>query len=347
MSPKSFTTLSLLTAAAVIAALVMIVSGRNDGPVAGAGDAAIPGLLQKANDVAAMSIEHAGGTITLSNGEDGWTVKEQHGYAARTIKVKRSILGLAQLILKEPKTRLKKKFAKLELRDTSAQGAQSKRVRLYDKAGQLIGDIIVGKGRPGLAGTTGGGLYIRNPGEDQTWLAAGQAQGSVDLSKKVIDWLERKIVHVDSQRVKRAVLKHPDGETLEVVKATKEESLFALNDIPADKKLISAMEPTTIGKALSNLVLDDVKKEADTKPFDAAKTITAEFFTFDGLTVRVRLTERDGGSWIKLDASGDHADAKAISKRTRGWVYRIADYTASTFTRRMNDLVEAKAAPKK
>jgi hypothetical protein len=336
MTPKSFIVLSLMTATALVAALVVITNDRALRPTAGAGDAAVAGLLPKANDVGSILIEHAGGTIALTSGETGWTIKQRDGYAARTVKIKRSILGLAQLTLREPKTRQSQKFAKLELQNPKTEGAKSKRVRLFDAAGKEIGDIIVGKRRPSLVGTTGGGIYVRKPGDDQAWLAAGD----VDISDKIIDWLERKIVHVESKRVKRVVITHPDGEAIEVVKATAEETLFSLNAIPAGKKLMSIFDLTSIGKGLANLVFDDVVKASDAAPFDAAKTITIDVTTFDGLAVRVRFTKRDGNSWYTVDASGEHEDAAKISARTGGWVYRVSDYTASPFTRRMKDLLE-------
>ena len=74
MSPKSFIVLSLMTATALVAALVMIANDQALRPAEGAGDAALPGLLQKANDVGSILIEHAGGTIALTSGETGWTV---------------------------------------------------------------------------------------------------------------------------------------------------------------------------------------------------------------------------------------------------------------------------------
>ncbi|NQV84355.1 MAG: DUF4340 domain-containing protein [Rhodospirillales bacterium] len=341
MSPKSFIILGFLTITTLVAAVVMVANDRVLRPVAGAGDPAIEGLLQKANDIGAITIEHNAGTIALTSGAAGWAVKERSGYAARTVKIKRSILSLAQLTLSEPKTRRTEKFAKLELQDPKTPSAQSKLVRLFDRAGTEIGALIVGKRRPGFAGTINGDLYVRKPGDTQTWLATGDA----DISKKSIDWLERKIVNIDAKRVKRVVLRHPDGEVVTIIKTTPEESLFALDAVPAGKKLLSAMEPTTIGKALVNLVLDDVRTAAAAGPFEAAKTITAEFSTFDGLMVRVRLVERSGAFWLTVEASGNHADAATITARTKGWVYRIADYTASTFTRRMKDLVED-ATPK-
>ena len=79
---------------------------------------------------------------------------------------------------------------------------------------------------------------------------------------------------------------------------------------------------------------------ADAAPFDPAKTITIDVTTFDELKVRVRMTERDGAFWIMVEASGGHEDAAKITARAKGWVYRITDYTASPFTRRMKDLVE-------
>lgn len=338
MSPKAFVVLSILTVIALGAAVLG--PSRTQGPQvqAGAGDKVFPNLIEKANDVATVEIEHAKGKITLINGDKGWTMKERNGYPARKVRVQREILGLAELSRWEPKTRLKEKFAKLELQDLGAKEAKSKRIKVFDSGGNQLADLIVGKRRANLAGTTTGGVYVRKPGDDQTWLAAG----TTDISKERMNWLERKIVNIEFFRVKDLSIRHPDGETIKISKPTPKAEDFTLADIPPGKKLSSKSGPNDIGRSLVDLQLDDVQK--DQTPFDAAATITADVTTFDGLSLKVFLTKRNHEQWLKIEAAGTEGEgakkAKAITERTKGWVYKISSYSASSLTKRLKDLVE-------
>ncbi len=72
--------------------------------------------------------------------------------------------------------------------------------------------------------------------------------------------------------------------------------------------------------------------------FDAAKTTTAEFLTFDGLFVQASVMKKNGAFWLRIEATGDKSDE--ITARTRGWIYKISNYTASTLTKRLADMVE-------
>ena len=336
MTPKTFIWVAVSTAVALAAAVGSLARDTGYRPAAGAGEKVFPGLLEHVNDVASVVIEHAGGKITLENGVRGWTMKEREGYPARTVKIKRSVLGLAQLQLSEAKTRREEKFAKLELRDLGAKGAKSKRVKLFDGAGKVVADLLIGKRRGTMAGTTGGGLYVRKPGDQQTWLAAGDA----NFSGTTENWLERKIVDIKGARVQTIVIRHPDGEIVKLSKAAEKTGDFTLDTLPEGKKVTLQFDLNAIGKALADLQLDDVKK--DTGGFDddtAVRGMTAtEVLTFDGLFVQVRIIKRDGAHWIRLEAAGEGADG--ITARTQGWVYKISDYAASNLTKRLADLVE-------
>ncbi len=336
MSPKSFITLSVLSVFALFSALTMVAVDRKNNPAIEVGETAIPELLKRINDVEKIIIEHSKGKITLSSDDASWSVREISGYLARSSKIKRAILGLAQLKLSEPKTQLKNNYPKLELLDPTTEGAKSKRVYLFDKRGKTIGDIIVGKRRPSIAGSNVGRLYVRFPGKRQAWLA----EGDVDISSNITEWLERKIINLNSKRIMRVSIRHENGEILEVYKKTSEKLIFSLKNIPFNKKISSETEPSTIGKALENLVLEDVKKEALVGPFSLKESLIADFVTFDGLTVRLHQFKRDEKFWIKIKASGNHKDAAIINSRTKGWIYKVADYSGSLLMRRMKDLIE-------
>lgn len=337
MSPKAFKTLFAITAAAVIAAGFSIARDSGFKAAEGVGEKVFPKLLDRVNDVATIVIDHAGGRITLNRGPGGWTLKEKFGYPARTVKIKRAALNLAELKLAEPKTKKPEKFSKLELRDLGTQGSKSRLGSLYDKDGRLLAEVIVGKRRRNMPGSVTGGVYIRRPGENQTWLASGAAE----ITDEWLNWLERKIVNVDTGRVKRIVIRHPDGQTLSISKSSAESDDFTIDGIPGGKKLILPSGPNSVGSAFSALQLDDIEKQSG--PFVAGAAVSTEVTTFDGLTLKVLTAKRDGDFWLRIEATGEGDAAKEageIIARTSGWTYKISAYAASNIAKRIETLVE-------
>lgn len=341
MSPKAFAALFIITAVALAAAGFMAAQDRGFQAAEGVGEKVFPKLLDRVNDVASIVIDHAQGRITLLRGTEGWTLNEKLGYAARVVKIKRAVLGLAELKLAEPKTKAPEKFFKLELRDPGSDGAKSRLATLFDKDGALLAEIIVGKRRRTLVGSVTGGVYIRRPGEDQTWLASGGAE----ITDEWLNWLERKIVNVNTARVKRIVIRHPDGQTLSVSKTSAEMKDFAIDDMPEGKKLILKSGPNAVGASLNALQLDDIEKAS--QPFDPKETVSTEVTTFDGLTLKVLTVKRDGDFWLRLEATAEAGgdgeaarEADEIMARTGGWIYKISAYAASNIARRMENLVE-------
>lgn len=335
MSPKTFT---LIAAATVIAfGLAAFSVARDQGyqPVAGTGDKVFAKLLARVNDVKRLVIDGPKGKITLINSDGDWTMMESDGYGGRTIKIQRAILGLAQLRLLEAKTGKKKNYSKLGLRGRTEKGAQSKRVRLFDGKNVLLADLLIGSARKNpRQGKKSGGVYVRRTGETQTWLGSDNA-GDFNSEKK--DWLERKIIDIQANQVKRLVITQPGGETLALSKATPDTPEFTLENIPQGKKPIDPASLNTVGGAFADLQLDGVKN--GTIPFVASRTITTDVTTFDGLSVRVLTTQRDGNTWMTLDATGNDK-ASAIMNRTGGWVYQISKYSASNLTKKPAELLE-------
>ncbi len=342
MSPRTFTVIAAATAITVALAAFSLARQPGYRPVAGTGEKTFPDLLGRVNDVARLLVDGPEGTITLTRGEDGWVMKESEGYAGRAVKVQRAILGLAQLRLVEAKTRKQEKYSKLGLRDRDAKGAKSKRVRLFDNKGTLMADLLTGDGRKTMPGKTAGGVYVRRPGDAQAWLASDNAS---DFGSEKSDWLERKIIDIQGAQVKRMVIRHPDGETVTLSKATPETPVFALENIPQGKKLISPASLDPVGDGLANLQLDDVQNGPG--PFDAAKTVITDVTTFSGLSVRLLTVKKDGKFWMTVDAStGGGAEKNAVDKagaimnRTGGWVYQISNYAASNLAIKLDELLE-------
>src|SRR5262249_17203139 len=151
------------------------------------------------------------------------------------------------------------------------------------------------------------GVYLRKPGDAQAWLA----RGSLEFTDQLSIWLDRRILDIPEKRIAKVILTQPDGARLVLARPTAD-AAFEVEDAPADAKLKSETATRQPAMALEALDLDDVKPAADTVVPDK-DVFTASFVTFDGLTVNVRLFDRDSMHWIAVSAAGTGA-AEAEAK---------------------------------
>ncbi len=346
MTRKAFFTLLAVTAVAVAAAAFAVAFDRR--PVAPdlAGEPVLPGLVARLNDVAKIVVEGSGTTLTIERGADGWRLVERAGYPVDRERARGLLVALARLERLEPKTRRPELYERLELRDPEVEGARSRRVSLLDGEGKTIAALIVGKSKFSLSGD--GGVYVRLPDDPQTWLARGE----LDLGTEPRDWLARTIADIPSKRVRRVVVRHPDGETVEVSKASPEESDFALAGLPDGAKVKSQFDVNGFASVLSGLDLDDVKPAGEVT-FPPDDTLEAEIETFEGLVLELALAEIDGDRWLRLAvrrrpaADGDEdaaREAAALAERVDGWVYKVPAYKFTSFVKRRDELVETAPA---
>jgi hypothetical protein len=166
---------------------------------------------------------------------------------------------------------------------------------------------------------------VRKPGHRQSWLAAG----ALDLSGDAASWLERAILDIPEQRIAGFTLVRPDGKTLAVSRSASN-GKFAIAGAPAGAK---SDNDATLGEpaaALAALDLDDVEP-AIRDPIPEHGVIVANYRTFDGLTVALRMVERGKTDWVAIGATGSGkaaAEARAIARRVGPWIYAIPSYKA-------------------
>lgn len=336
MKAKGLIALLLVTAVAVVVAVLVSYRGDAGETDPQIGKIVLPDVRQKLDAVARLTLIHGEGKTTLQHQAGGWTVEEKGNYPADQAKVTQTVRGLADLRYVEPKTRKPDLYARLELEDPGKKEAKSTLVTASDQKGTLLGEIIVGKRRIDQLGGGTDGVYLRKPGDAQSWLASG----TLDLPADTALWLDPGIIDVPREKVKEVVLIQPDGSRLDIAHDKPEDPL-ALKGAPANTKLKSdtaLVEPTT---ALASLTLSDVRPEAEV-PLPEAGVSRAEFTTFDGVTVKVALVDKDGKSWARFDVSGagDAAEkqAKPLDAKLHPWVFAIPDYKAKALRTKLADV---------
>ena len=334
-----------LAAAAVLAAAVAVavtVSGNSHITDPQVGRLVLPEVAPHLADVAKVVLKHADSTITLVKHGNAWTIAEKGDYPANGQKMREMLLALAQLTYVEPKTARPDLYKRLNLDDPSAPKSESIEVGLYDAKGAALGSLITGRRRVDELGGGNDGVYVRAPGNAQTWLA----RGNLDIDGDIVQWLERRVVDIHDNRIKQAVLVGPDGATL-TISRDKPDGKFTLKELPAGRELKSdttLVEPATVLQAFD---LTDVKVAKDL-PFPAQGVAKGSYTTFDGLTVAVETAKVGDTDWIRLKASSDGSDkakieAESLNQRSSRWVYGIAPYKAAAIRTKLDDVL---AAPK-
>jgi hypothetical protein len=335
MQKRSLILLASATVVLVAIAIVVLASGDRGVSRAAPGQPAFPALAAKLGEVASVTVSRGGTTMTLIRDGDSWLVAEKGNYPANASKISQIVRAMADLTLVEPKTQNPDLYPRLEVEDPD--NGKSALVAVKDKSGGDLAKAIVGKRRYDRLGAGNDAVYLRKPGEVQTWLA----RGTLDPSGDPASWLDRQIVDISEKKIAKVTLTQPDGTKLVIGRAAPE-AKFAVEDALADAKFKS--EATTSGPAgaLETLDLDDVKPAAEL-PVPDKDVVSASFTTFDGLTVDLRLIERDKTDWVAISATGSGsagAEAKKIEDKVSHWTYAIPAYKANLLKTKLADLVE-------
>jgi len=326
----------LLAAAAVVVVLAAVVMTHGDPGISHApsGRRALPALADKLDTLDFVHLTRGKVTVNFKRGDQGWTVVEKGNYPADQERVRKLLLQLAELELVEPKTDRPELLARLDL-DDPANG-KSTLVTAQDHAGALVAQLIIGRSRPSEIEGGEAGVYVRQPGTDQAWLA----RGAFDLGGDALAWIDRRIIDIAPARVASVVLTAPDGNAVILARASADQPL-AIDKPPADARPTPDDALAAPAGALEALDLDDVKPRAQ-QPIPMDGVATASFTTFDGLVVGLRLSSPDAGNWLAIDVSGfgkGEAQAKALRERLSPWSFAIPAARAKLLRTTLSGLV--------
>lgn len=301
----------------VIIALAAWVSSRNgsgESPVAGT--LVLPGLQSSLNQVTEVRITKADKSeTTLKREATDWVVAGR-GYRADSGKLRQLLLDLASLKAVQRKTRIASNYPVLGVEDVTSPKATGARIDIVSPG--KTWSLIVGHSMDA------NDCYVRVVDSAQSLLASPLVL--VDADPKL--WLDPTIVDIAQNRV-REIEEHPaKGPGFSVSRAKKTQADFTVHGIPGGRQLTGADAADTMGSALSNLTLTDVRKAV--APPRGTALSHAVFKTFDGIEIDVGGYKEAKDHYIDVSARATEksADAQAqeINSRVHGWDYEIPDY---------------------
>lgn len=296
MNIKNLIILTMITLAVIITAAVL---NQPQTTTTSESKKLFPHLLKALDRVSEITVSTKNEVATLTRTAEGqWQLKEKHNYPVALDKVNKLLIGVAGLVTLEAKTNNPKLYSKLGLEDITADASQSKRLTLKNAEGKTLASLIVGNDKVAKTDSTLREIYVRQAEDKQAWLVIGQ----LAVEKTAANWLNTKIVDVDSARVRKVNITHPDGETIAVFKTTPPDEEFQLADIPEKAKVKLPYVLKNIATTLSNLQLDDVTTANEITFADDAST-RAVFTTFDGLEITMVTTNKENKHYAKFSAA--------------------------------------------
>lgn len=322
MQPKRFLILLAVTLVVSAAALAGYLSGQRDDTLTLTGAPMLPELQGKVPEVAVIEVVTGSGGYTLDQRDGAWVSRDDHGYPLRERRVNRLLVGLAALERLEAKTARAELYPRINVEDPDSAEATSRLVRLKDRDGAPITELIVGKQRHSRTGQADHGTYVRRPGEARAWLAAG----FVDLWDETYEWLDSMVVDIEPGEIERIEITPAFAPKLLAVRPERGAEAMGVAGVPQGRTL-DREAVRELGSLLSGIRFDAVRPVAEVD-FSVPQA-RARIATFGGAVFEVETTRQDGAFWLRF-ASGARHD---------GWAYRVQDYIARRLSRSLNDLL--------
>ena len=337
MTPKTVVSLGLAALISTGAAMAAWQASTAVSGIAGAGDALLPGLIDKVNTVAAIEVREGDKVMSLKRAGEGWQVLPS-GYPVKPRKLQETLVGLVRLSKLEPRTSVPEKYEIIQVEDASGADSKSRHVVLRNEAGDVVGDVVLGKTAAGYTSGEQEAQYVRLGNEAQSWLVKGRVAAGAEYK----DWVDTTVMQINTGEVKSVTITQADGESLKLDKVGKTEQghdKFAIDGLPDGIKPKDDLTVRYAATDLANVEFVDVRKAAAMG--DPVSRATVE--TDKGLKVSYAVYAEDGKDWLQVSVDADGEDAgvaEAIRNRVTGWQFAIADYKTKQFQKRLSDLLD-------
>lgn len=271
----------------------------------------------------------------------GWVLPQKNDYPASFAMVNRTITVLERMQTVEPKTARADWLHYIGL-DDPAKGGLGIEITVSDEHGHALARLIVGKSTD--IGDSGGaiGLFVRRPGEAQSWLVRAESEFQAIPD----EWIDKSVLDdLDPAAIQSTVMTAADGKSYEVLRDSKKDMHFKLAQMPVGREIAAEEAPDGVGAALTGFAFTDVQPA---KEIDFSTPVRVTTRTFDGLSITAEVAHTGIEYWAKLSAASlsNKAEtakvARIINQRSNGWAYKLADYKGAQLTAPLESLLKPK-----
>lgn len=318
-----------------VAGAIVLAAGYSLGPgslpssvsAVAPGTLVFPGMAASLQNAARIEITTKGQTLTIAKADDAWGLADKGGFRIQGDKLRELLTGLTELRITEARTSDPTQYAKLGVDDPAAKDTTATQLRVLDAKGTPLAALIIGHRRVRTGGNVPETIYIRRPGEAQSWLAEGRLPADADPQL----WFDRDIANISHDKVATVVV-HRGDTMLSLAMQDGKPTMLA----PAEHPKLDDYKLGDVFGSLETLTLTDVRKAADVP---GEKLGTTEITLTDGGKIGVTTYRADKDIWATFTASGD--SVKDIASRAAGWAFQLGAWKEQAFLPTLDDLKAA------
>ena len=350
MTPKAFLAFTAVTAAVIVVSSFIVVERYATATFVKEKEPIFPAMHDKVNEVTSLLYEDKQVRIAVSRQPDGqFVLSERHNYPVSNEIVRELVVGLAELKVLEPKTKLEKLYPRIQVDDLEKEKSLAKHLQVKGKNGEMLIDALIGRRNFDTTGLTDEGRYVRRVGEAQSWLVAGR----FDIPDQIKKWVGKEFMNVDAKRIETSTTTHPDGTKLIVEREDRSGTRFKVLNVPKGREVEYQIDVDNISDGVDRIEFEDVGKPGENGiDFPKDKTISTTYHTYDGLIVVADVYAKDESKsefWARFKASvSDKAENKEeiqkeadkINAEVTNWVYRIPAFKFRYMTRRLDEVLK-------
>lgn len=292
---------------------------------------AFPMLKESLPEIDSIDITQGDNRFTLNREGGRWLINSHEDIPAKTAKVNKLLIGLADLKLLEPKTDKPALYPRLGL------GEEAKTLTLSSMGGTYT--LHVGKSAPG-------GMYLRPEGEARAFIGGPMPE----IASNIRDWADIQIPNIAKARVAKARITHPDGDSITIGRDTPGETVSLLNLKKGEAPRYDLVGDALAG-AFNYLSFENIQAASK---IDFADAVQTEFECFDGLKLSLRFKQVEGKWWMTLSASqGAPHDIEQIPDAPENpqaevesfnalsnWALQIPDYKVTEMVKRRSEFLQ-------
>jgi hypothetical protein len=330
----------------------------------------LPSLAGELNTVTELTVRKGSATpaVTIHRQGEQWTVAERANYPADVSKLRKLLLALSDVKIREEKTSNPASYSVIGVEDPALPNAAGVQIDVVARDGKHA--VIVGK-------PVGEGSFVRRAGENSSYIVepaiSVEAQPRFWIDTRLLDLPADKIQSIDAKlagepgyslhRVSApapaaaaaaaapapatataaataAAATAEAGSAKNTGAAAAAGSTFTLTGMPSGRKAadseLLAPSPTSFG----GLTADDVGASGD---LDFSKASIVTLTLSDGSIVTFTGTAIGDKHWIQVAQPSD----AALTARTAGRAYEIPAYRYEAIFKPLEQLLVPKSAPAK
>jgi hypothetical protein len=318
MNTKHVLILAALAAASAAATAVTLRNAPQSIASDRRGERMFPALLQRANDVATISIKDNDREFTVERRDNGFFDKDSR-YVARPESFRDMVAGAATMTFEEAKTADPARYGDLGLAEIGQGDKSGRLVTMRDAKGETLAQVIVGNPDATVGGARGG-MYVRFPNSPQTWLARGQLRAPAPHAA----WFDINLINLNRDALARLELSGGGLDEVKMAAEKKGEDLKLETPAPEGRSPENG-KILRLSFMVDPLSFQDVRApKGDVKP-DARKLVA---FGHNGLKINVTSVGPVEDGWVRMAVEATTEESKAqaaeLAPKIDGFEFKLS-----------------------